>query len=321
MNFEKNTQECKIELEKLIAKAVCWRQSSKVQLKPKDSAPPSAGPTKIEETTQVKREELPGRTLIKNGGSTTGRQQAQAVVSSVALSAPIITGWRDQPKSTLQYLADYRPYQPAGSRGLAVSTWVKEQAKKPLTTLERKTGYLYVYWNRANFGVYKIGYSCVDVKLRLRRWQTQCKHTAQGLYWTPVEVPNVRRLERLVHAELKDYRVEEKCCRGCKKSHKEWFNVDLKLIVKCIKFWTAWVRKEQYEGVGSEWRLKEDARNELPQLCTWLTVVNAEESKEKLIRRSPPRHNLRPRMAKTSSSKEKSRTLVQKSQKMLQSFS
>ena len=242
MNIKSSTPKCVIDgLGKLIELAICHNHCKGLQDEvnqlilpdpPKDSARPSAGPILKESTIKVKVEEVPSSPRMSDDSKTSGEQGVHAVVSPVTLSTPDFTPWwRTESKSAIQYVADYRPYQTAGSRGLAVSTWIKRQAKEPLTPLELKTGYLYVYWNKANFGYHKIGYSCDDVRIRLEKWQTQCKHSAQQLCCTLVEVPNVKRLERLVHAELKDYRVEEKCCRGCKKSHKEWFNVDLKLIL------------------------------------------------------------------------------------------
>ena len=113
----------------------------------------------------------------------------------------------------------------------------------------------------------------------------------------------MKRLERLVHAELKDYRVKEHGCHGCLGNHKEWFRgVGLDIILESIAFWTQWMEKGQYEEVKGEWRLKMGARKELPQLCTKLAVINARESKEKSTTISPPRHDLRPRSATRSPS-------------------
>ena len=232
ISIEGSTPECVIDkLRKLIELTICRHQCKKLQGEvdrlvlpdpPKDSTCQPAGPI-IEETIKDKIEEVPS--------------------SPVTLSTTDFTPWWDKAsKSALQYLADYLPYQRSK---LVVSTWVETQANTPLTKRELDTGSLYVYWNQANFGVYKIGYSTVDVTQRLRKWETQCKHTAQRLYWSRIKVPNVRRLERLVHAELKDYRVKEECCHGCKRGHNEWFIVDFNLIQKSIAFWTGWIRKGQ----------------------------------------------------------------------------
>ena len=299
MEFENNTQRCVDELSKLTKMAVCCCQREKVQ----KGVSLLVSPDPVKEET-IKVEELPGHNFIRDERSTTEGQQEQAAIPPVTLTTSINYWLREPSKTTLIYSPDYRPYQPAKSRRSDVRDWVIKQAKTPLTALERKAGYLYVYWNQATFGVSKIGYSG-DVTGRLRRWESKCKHIAEEQYRSPIEVRNVRRLERLVHAELKDYRVEEECCRGCFRNHQEWFKgVDFKIILKSIEFWTKWLMKEhgQYEEVKGKWLLKEDAKNELPQLCAELSVAKAKESKEKSIGITPRRHNLRPRMAKTSSS-------------------
>ena len=314
MNLDNNRKRCRVKLLKLTDMAVCTCQRKKVQeevrlLVPsrplKDSAGRSASPTIKEDATKAKLEELPAQIIIRDKRRTTGGRKAQAVVSSVTLSTSNITfRFAKSPKSASSYSPNYLPYRTEVFRKSDVSKWVMQQAEKPLTRRELDPGYLYVYWNQASFGVYKIGYSR-DVDERLRSWEGQCKHIAEEQYRSPYKVRNVRRLERLVHAELKKYRVQEHSCHGCSKTHREWFKgVAFETILESIESWTEWIMKEDgpYEEVDGEWLLKEDAEMELQQLCNMLSVVKAEESKAKSTTRSPPRRNLRPRMAKRSSS-------------------
>ena len=315
MSFENDTQRCVDELVELIKMAFCSYQRATVERKvrllvpqdpPKDDACISAGPKVKEETPKVKIKELPSCILVRDESRTTG-EEAQAVVSPVTLSTSNITPWWPKlPKCEPSYLPKYLPYETEDSPDPGVSERVIQrviqQARKPLTPRERKAGYLYVYWNKATFGAYKIGFTTRDVSTRLREWERQCKHTAQEQYRS-FEVRNVERLERLVHAELKKYRVKEYGCHGCSGNHDEWFqDVDLKVILKSIAFWTKWITREPYKEVKGEWLLREDAEEELPQLCTGLSVVNAQESKATSITITPRRHNLRPRVAKRSSS-------------------
>ena len=283
--------------------AVCSRQRDKV--KKELSLLVATDMHKEEETIKIKAKELPGHILIKDENRTTGGRKAQAVVSSVTLSTSNITfRFAKSPKSASSYSPNYLPYRTEVFRKSDVSKWVMQQAEKPLTRRELDPGYLYVYWNQASFGVYKIGYSR-DVDERLRSWEGQCKHVAEEQYRSPHIVRNGRRLERLVHAELKKYRVQEHGCHGCSKTHREWFKgVAFETILESIESWTEWITKGDgpYEEVDGEWLLKEDAKTELQQLCNMLSVVKAEESKAKSTTRSPPRRNLRPRMAKRSSS-------------------
>ena len=291
MNIKTNKPKCVIdELGKLIELAVCYNQCDELRKKvnllvlpdpPKGSARPSASP-------------IQGREM-------------QGVDDPFVISAGKLTSWcRELPKGASVYLPDYRPYQPASSYSPNVEDWVMKQAATPLTVSELTAGYLYVYWNQATFGVSKIGYSSNEVSERLRQWETKCKHIAEEQYRSPFEVRNVMRLERLVHAELKAYRVEEHGCHGCSGKHKEWFKgVGLDIILESIAFWTEWIMEGQYEEVESEWHLKEGARKGLQlayKFCARMSVANARESKEKSITRSPLRHNLRPRLAPRSPS-------------------
>ncbi len=296
MNIKTNEPKCVIdELEKLIELAVCYNHCDDLRKKvnllvlpypPKDSARPSASPIQ--------------------------GQKTQAVDDPFVISAGKITSWcRELPKGASVYLPDYRPFQSASSYKSNVEDWVMKQAATPLTVSELTAGHLYVYWNQASFGVSKIGYTSNDVGERLRAWESQCKHIAEEQYRSPCEVRNVKRLERLVHAELKAYRVKEHGCPGCSEGHvvvghEEWFNgVGLDIILESIAFWTKWIMEGQYEEVESEWRLKEGARKGLQlvcKLCTRMSVANARESKEKSIMKSPLRHSPRPRLAKGSPS-------------------
>lgn len=170
------------------------------------------------------------------------------------------------PTAASLYLPEFIPYFDHGSSGLSANKWVQIQAKKPLSGKELSRGYIYVYWNRASFGVWKIGCTGRDVELRLSEWADNCKHSAAELYRS-VGVRNVRRVERLIHADLKDYRVFQPACHSCLTSHNEWFtNVDFEVILERIEFWCQWISKEPYtEDSGL---LKEDARKQLPRLLS-----------------------------------------------------
>ena len=297
-----NTQRCVDELHELIDLAICPYQCSKVKRRVGLLVPPD--PRK-EETIKAEVEELPDRILKRDESSITGGQKAQAVVSPVALSTPKITYWlRERSRTTLVYFPNFRSYQTKRARASIVTNWVIKQAERPLTPRQCKAGYLYVYWNKATFGDYKIGFTTLDVDERLKEWESRCKHTAQKLYQSPFEVKNVERLEKLVHAELKEFRVKEYGCRGCLGNHDEWFKgVDFEVVRESIAFWTKWIMEEPYEEVEGKWLLKEDAKKELPELCSRLSVVKPKESKAKSIRITAQRHNLRPRIARNSSSR------------------
>ncbi|KAI9768472.1 MAG: hypothetical protein M1840_004881 [Geoglossum simile] len=62
---------------------------------------------------------------------------------------------------------------------------------------------------------------------------------------SPRKVPNVHRVERLIHIELADKRVKQDLCGKCGKDHREWFAIDasrggLKTVDEVIRRWVGW---------------------------------------------------------------------------------
>jgi hypothetical protein len=234
--------------------------------------------------------------ILERDESKTHRDQE---ISEVNATTPAnrIAYWLRELPTALHYLPEYLPYHTPESSGLSTSKWILEQANRPLSTYEpdeREPGYLYVYWNRATFGVSKIGCTTRDVDTRIKEWEDGCGHIAEEQYRSPVPVRNVARAEKLIHADLKDYRVFEPACYGCLKSHNEWFrDVDFEIILGRIEFWTQWISKEPYElkkGYDlkkGKWLLKDDAKEELMH-----TVSDSHaRKKEKILMTRPSRRS------------------------------
>lgn len=168
----------------------------------------------------------------------------------------------------------YRLYYAIGSpeATLSVSKLIQRKLERPLLKSETKQGFLYVFWRRGNFGLIKIGYTTCTTDKRLGQWQRQCGGEIEDCHTedhsSQVRVRNVRRLESLVHAELKDYRKLQLNCRGCHKSHREWFDVDIALAHKVVDKWTNWFSEgERYEDrTRGKLLAMDDA--ELARLCT-----------------------------------------------------
>ncbi|KAM0797511.1 hypothetical protein BDR22DRAFT_434700 [Usnea florida] len=172
----------------------------------------------------------------------------------------------------IKYLPQIVPYRPPGSAHLTVSEFVIKQAMEPFDVIgdPQKAlgeGYLYVYWNEATFGVRKIGFTIKEVNDRLKYWETSCRRTAKEEYRSPSKVRHAAKIERLVHADLLEYRVRELACRTCLKSHIEWFRgVNLTFIIGRIEAWSQWISEQPYEQVGSQWRLTDSGRDSMPVL-------------------------------------------------------
>ena len=228
----------------------------------------------------------------------------------------------------IKYIPKFVPYGRPGRLKMRLGDWVQIQISRELTKIrDQEDGYIYVYWNEATFGTKKIGFTTGDVALRLQGWETSCKHVAKELYRSAHRIPHVHRLEQIIHAELSDYRVREPHCRGCGKSHNEWFE-DLpdETYRPLIERWTKWMMERPYEEDllrGGGWYLSKLAEEALPGLCEQIvekaaTKITALTNSDKR-KRSQFQSKLPSRRAKTMANRRiLTRSMNVKSQKTQQ---
>jgi hypothetical protein len=168
--------------------------------------------------------------------------------------------------SNPRHIQKFKPYQPANTKNKTVTEALMSLHAKPLS-LESgsKTGFIYIYWYPGNFGHVKIGYSeRLNPDERLKEWSKQCKHEVEG--YKHFKVHHMRRVESLVHTELKDHRRTE-VCPGCGKTHKEWFEVEAEFAAQVIEKYQLWATTQPYERLRDGWRLKTTAMDGLEDLC------------------------------------------------------
>ncbi|KAL4981146.1 meiotically up-regulated gene 113-domain-containing protein [Aspergillus desertorum] len=107
-----------------------------------------------------------------------------------------------------------------------------------------------------------------NVTRRLNEWSKQCsnhltliryypytssfqRHGQNGGLEPGKKVPNVHRVERLIHLELADMRIRDLGpCPECGKEHREWFEVAaervaLKRVDECIRRWVRWAHTQK----------------------------------------------------------------------------
>lgn len=168
---------------------------------------------------------------------------------------------------------------------MAVNEVLREVLYTPLRPKDTKSGYLYVYWRKGKFGLVKIGYTTQTTEKRLEQWKRQCGHESEQCCVKDLSfqkrVMNARRLEDLVHAELKEYRVRETGCRcasGIKKTgnHNEWFCIQANYVEKVRNKWTHWINeKPRYENQAGGILLESElSAGEIEYLCTPLVMDN-----------------------------------------------
>jgi hypothetical protein len=173
--------------------------------------------------------------------------------------------------ATLEHSSDFSLYQPKWSDSLSVSEALREVIIKPLKPMDKKPGFIYLFWDKKHFGKLKIGRT-KDLKQRLDEWNRKCKrehayHPAISRGELP-KIPHVSRVERLIHTELKDQR-EEMACASCGVKHREWFGVSDALALKVFQKWQDWITQEPYtfDARTGEWVLRPDMMETLSQVC------------------------------------------------------
>jgi hypothetical protein len=125
-------------------------------------------------------------------------------------------------------------------------------------------GLIYMYWVPGNFGFVKIGKTSGEsTERRLKEWRESCGHALEeytrGETGLALQLPHAHRVERLVHTELKDYRIREDRCENmkCGRAHIEWFYVPQDHALRVIEKWSSWIKTRPYIEVNGIWRLKE----------------------------------------------------------------
>jgi hypothetical protein len=193
------------------------------------------------------------------------------------------------------------PYHGPNTRiaRISVSKRLGEVISRPLSILDLKDGHLYVFWHRGGFGLIKIGWTAAVTRDERLDWWRKCNGDLEDVsedyrrpvsgdngeaadtHSPPTRVRNVRRLESLVHAELKDYRRKQLQCAGCGKNHIEWFDVPVNHAQQVVRRWTTWLMaEERYENkVGG--KLLSSSSAEIHHLCKPLEFVK--EAQKKVI--------------------------------------
>jgi hypothetical protein len=176
---------------------------------------------------------------------------------------------------------DFAPYLPKSSNSLDVSGALREIITKPLGPQALKSGFIYVFWEQGKFGKVKIGRT-KDLASRLTQWNTSCGRihayhpsSERDL----IEIPHVSRVERLMHIELKDHRMQRYCER-CNKTHIEWFQVEETLALQVFLKWKCWIEQEPYavNSESGEWELRPEMEDSLAAVCQPVVLDKAEQT-------------------------------------------
>jgi hypothetical protein len=174
--------------------------------------------------------------------------------------------------ATFQQLVPYCPkWQKTGSvcqtlRRICVSSLTQNE--------ERVAGFIYIHSSSEGLERMKIGWA-KNINARLQQLD-KCER-GLSLYFPKgadkgLPIPHVCRVEKLVHAELKNYRRKLPDCLKCRKDHIEWFEgVSAAFAADVVRKWTQWMMRRpylssDYEGMV-EWALSDEALDSLKTVC------------------------------------------------------
>jgi hypothetical protein len=212
---------------------------------------------------------------------TTKTRNVQAAPSTTKSSTSIATS------KTQAFLPGFEAYQPQWSQDLSVSAALRKKITEPLNPEALKDGFIYVFWDKANFGTVKIGRTN-NLAIRLKRWNSDCKRTHA---YHPAsqrgelsQIPHVDRIEKLIHIELKGSRWQ-RYCEHCNRNHREWFHADETLVTQIFRKWHDWIMQKPYaldEGT-KKWVLRPEMMDTLAQVCE---PVKGVEKQLPLLRRA-----------------------------------
>ncbi|KAH6857418.1 T5orf172 domain-containing protein [Alternaria rosae] len=195
--------------------------------------------------------------------------------------------------------ASARFWQPSGSRNLTVELALRGTIQRAAMPQQ---GSILMFWRKDFPQILKIGHTkSIGVEERLQTWSRSCKREYASdpqLYKeTEMVVPFAYQVERLIHTELKNYRMRIECT-GCSKPreearaqamesfprmrnwetmgklyHKEWFCVSKEHAFKVFQKWKAWMLLEPYVQTDhGEWVLKPSFLDHTSEICRPLTI-------------------------------------------------
>ncbi|KAL3442235.1 T5orf172 domain-containing protein [Aspergillus insuetus] len=193
-------------------------------------------------------------------------------------SGPITLAFSRQ--GVLSPIQNFEPYSSKRHAHKSVSQMLREVLTAPLSKREiERSGIIYIFWYQGNFGHVKIGLT-KDLDQRLQAWEEKCGKPLD-VHFPLVEgdkqpVQHIYRVEKLIQAELKEHRLQEKCSK-CNATHIEWFRVSKDAAVNIARKWMRWMRKQPYicetmEDGKTLWKLGSEERvGTMTDLCTPIT--------------------------------------------------
>ena len=245
-------------------------------------------------TNKDSREGSTSLAITRSEASTLSSQRSSSAVVRASATSSIHSHRVLLPASLHCGPQKFQQWRP--NSWLTVPQLIRQTLEKQIGKRSQDAGYVYIYWNRGNFGYVKIGFTAATtVEGRLSQWRRECNHDVEEYIGAigRQRVPHVYRVECLVLAELRDFRLKELNCPCGSKEHQEWCKIGPQHVAKVRQKWEAFMlEQERYESRGSAQFLRHTLSDkELDRLCRPLPVEQpASPNKKKAssgLRRSP----------------------------------
>lgn len=136
---------------------------------------------------------------------------------------------------------------------------------RPLTTMAKKDGCVYIFTRPMDPSYVKIGFTKHSGMARTKAWAKSCCYAAHLEYDTEL-IPHAWLVERLVQEELKQYRRKEPRCKWkalCPTKHQEWYEIGAEEASRAIERWKSWIVK--YRPWGPDYVMKPEWMSLLDQ--------------------------------------------------------
>jgi hypothetical protein len=177
---------------------------------------------------------------------------------------------------SLPLLQRFLPYESKGRRDT-----LRDAFSSPLGQQESEDGTLYMIKRLEDPGFVKIGYTQKIADVRYKFFESSC-----GFEPLPLRqirrVPSVRRVERLVHNELNQYRRECTTCTRrleCGALHTEWFEVEEERAMAVMENWALWMSDAApYRADGRLQHFWGQHLRNLEEIGLWPTSTNVIEA-------------------------------------------
>ncbi|RYP65089.1 hypothetical protein DL771_008470 [Monosporascus sp. 5C6A] len=152
-------------------------------------------------------------------------------------------------------------------------TPVFSEIYKPLTSVQKEYGIVYVLEHKIENGLFKIGWTRTTAEERLKQAGNCSGSNAEILHQTrggPFFAAS--KAEKLAQTVLRHHNLTITECEQCGGGHREWFRAPRERVVEIVEMMETFVRLPAYESKdGQTWKLSDAAYEMIRTMCEFST--------------------------------------------------